>query len=579
MGDVQSVISRDNIVDVIDRVYEVALDAGRYEELRHSWERLQAETEVPRSIDQTEAHIAKHFERAVQVLQLVSENDRKDQIQLLLERFESVAAMVIGPDLAIRKANATAIQSFGLTAETGLAHLPVDPDDRRALTSHLAKLLNDDGSKVSVFRVRAVPNDGLLVFQMQRFTLDSGENVILAATSSLHWPEGFASVLKSAFDLSSAEIEIARLLVECCSLKEIAETRGRSMATIRAQVKACFAKTETRNQVELVRLVMSMMDIAAHTIGQPGQTAVSDIDCTLPNVPYRKTRTADGRSLDYQLLGDPNGKPVLFITTEYGYSRWTASAEQSARDRGLCIISPIRAGYADSDPLPRKTPFCEGIAADLLCVLDTLGVRRLPVVSMSDDHHFATQMEKMRPGTMTALIAAAGGLPFLHPGQVQRMDKWFRFIQAAARHTPRLLAPMIQIGMHLILKVGREKFARMIYADSPADSAALNDPEVMEALVVGSYNCLSERGNGTRTFIRQTLFEQEPWLVDHVHWLKDRVPAHFLLGLHDPSMPPETIAEHQVEFDWIDFRLFPDTGQLLLFTKWREVLDLVEDYA
>lgn len=485
--------------------------------------------------------------------------------------------MVIGPDLTIRKANAIAAQTFDLSSTSRLSDLPIDPDDRGALSSHLTKLLSDESSKVSVFRVRAVPGDGLLVFQMQRFVLDDGDKVILAATSSMHWPPGFASVLKSAFDLSAAEAEIARLLVECCSLKEIAQTRGRSMATIRAQVKACFAKTETRNQVELVRLVMSMMDIAAHTVDQPQQTASPPNGGALIPVPYQKTKTADGRNLDYQLLGDPNGKPVLFITTEYGYSRWTVSAEQSARDRGLCIISPIRAGYAASDPLPDKTPFCEGIAADLLCVLDALGVRKLPVVSMSDDHHFATQMEKMRPGTMTALVAAAGGLPFLNAAQIQRMDKWFRFIQASARNTPRLLGPMIQIGLHLILKVGRERFARMIYSDSPADLAALDDPEVMEAMVVGSYNCLSETANGTRTFVRQTLFEQEPWLVDHVHWLKDRVPAHFLLGLHDPSMPAETIAEHQAEFDWIDFRLFPDAGQLLLFTKWPEVLDLVED--
>ena len=56
------------------------------------------------------------------------------------------------------------------------------------------------------------------------------------------------------------------------------------------------------------------------------------------------------------------------------------------------------------------------------------------------------------------------------------------------------------------------------------------------------------------------------------------MPVHFLMGLEDPAMPAESIAEHQLEFAWIDFRLYPETGQLLLFKHWRAVLDLAEDY-
>ena len=151
-------------------------------------------------------------------------------------------------------------------------------------------------------------------------------------------------------------------------------------------------------------------------------------------------------------------------------------------------------------------------------------------------------------------------------------------MQATARLTPNMLPYIIKMGYHLARRQGPHRFFQTIYSDSAADLKTLQDPEVLEAMLTCSEVLLEQKSKAVDTFVRQTILEQETWLLDHICWLKDKMPVHFLMGLEDPAMPAESIAEHQLEFDWIDFRLYPETGQLLLFKHWRDVLDLAEDY-
>ena len=88
-------------------------------------------------------------------------------------------------------------------------------------------------------------SDAMIVFHMRRAVLDDDRPVIVAATSDLRWPAGFSGHLRDSFDLTAAEAEVIRGMVECANLSEIAQRRGRSLATVRAQLKTIFAKTGT----------------------------------------------------------------------------------------------------------------------------------------------------------------------------------------------------------------------------------------------------------------------------------------------------------------------------------------------
>jgi len=64
-------------------------------------------------------------------------------------------------------------------------------------------------------------------------------------------------VLENLYQLTHAEAELVRLLAAGKSLEEAARARGVTMNTARGQLKHVFAKTDTKRQGELVRLVLT----------------------------------------------------------------------------------------------------------------------------------------------------------------------------------------------------------------------------------------------------------------------------------------------------------------------------------
>jgi DNA-binding CsgD family transcriptional regulator len=91
--------------------------------------------------------------------------------------------------------------------------------------------------------------------QDERFDAHSGGAVVFIVDPE-QIPVSDWTGLRRLHDLSAAESEVARLLVQDKSVAEIAETLGVSRNTIRFHLKRMFAKTATRRQSELVRLLL-----------------------------------------------------------------------------------------------------------------------------------------------------------------------------------------------------------------------------------------------------------------------------------------------------------------------------------
>jgi DNA-binding CsgD family transcriptional regulator len=69
-------------------------------------------------------------------------------------------------------------------------------------------------------------------------------------------PLPWEPVLRQAFGCTRAEASVAVALAQGSDIDEIAQLRGVSPGTIRAQIKGIFAKTNTRRQAELVALLL-----------------------------------------------------------------------------------------------------------------------------------------------------------------------------------------------------------------------------------------------------------------------------------------------------------------------------------
>ncbi|WP_300548394.1 helix-turn-helix transcriptional regulator [Roseovarius sp.] len=563
--------------EAIGCLYDVALDPMRFETLLDHWEsaisplRAKADFAAPRLLD--DPQLASHFHRAGEFLDRIALTDRPDEIETILAPFDRVAALVFDRDHYIRAANEAARVKLGLPDRARLADLPINADDIATVAATLRLLICGGQRDAAVLRVRSRVGGHLIVLRLQRHLTADGTPLVLAASNEAAWPEGFCDILRHAFDLTGAEAAIVRHLVDCRTVAEIAEQRGRSVDTIRAQIKSILSKTETHSQLELVRLALSVMDMTNLTLkSAPGPRVVSGGSGMLKELDFQSLVTPDGRRLDYLVLGDPGGTPVLYLPLDFGLVRWPASAEAEAARRGWRIIVPIRAGYGMSDMVARKTDYDAALVADTMQVLQAENVIRCPVICQSGDFYYAVRLARQHPGVISAIIACSGMLPLTRREQFERMDKWHRFILAGAKYTPHLLPFMVKAGFLLARKIGKRGFFHSVFGNSPGDIATFEEAEVFEAVVTGSDTALSDTHCADEPFSRQLTSGQLDDWSDEVNALRGQFPVIFMSGTQDPQVPPATLQEFRRDYDWIEYHLFEDAGQLAFFRHWRVVL-------
>lgn len=590
MGKIEEPASETTLQDeVIDRLYEVAVDPSRYEALLDHWEKMiQPQRAAANSGGQP--HIAPalglkqfegHFQRADQVLDRAIAAAEEDRDMPVIAQIERVAAFAVNRALVLTEINAAAARVFGVTPGARVADLALGEGEADQIGSQIARLFSSNMPGTVLLRTRAALTDRLILLHLRLVQPARGTPQVIAISTELVWPEGFTEMLRGAFDLTPAEAEVMQALAEGQSLSDIAAARARSIETVRAQLKAVMAKTETRSQSELVRLTLSTMDLVWYSADATEQMpAASRGFDTLEPRPFNTMWMKDGRRMDYLILGDPVGRPVLFFPLDYGLVRWPASAEALAARRGLRIIVPVRAGFGASTPLARGVPYVAQLADDMVALLDHLGVVRVPVMTLGGDSYIGFAFHAAYPDRMTAMICCAGVLPLTRPAQYERMDKWHRFILAGARYTPHLLPFMVKAGFALARRLGKRGFVHAVYGNSRADVATFEIDEVYEAMVCGSEVALSETHSAHDAFSREVICHETTDWSDEVDGLRrSGLAVYFLNGLQDPQVPPATLDEFRQDYPWIDFRVYPDAGQLVFFLKWRDALELVERHS
>ena len=561
---------KDDVSDIIDRIYDVAVDPVRFEEMLDRWEaRLAAQR---RAADQGggeagDAELEPHLRRAATVLSQVfrDEGDRRGPLDS-----QVTAAFTVGPEIGILAANAIAGEALMAQAGSGLDSLPLDAADIAVLQSAVRKVLRTTDAAPALLRFNLSDSDRSIVFHVSRLAGDNGAQALVRATE-LGWPEHLTQALRDAFQLSAAEAEIVRALAEGKSLKTIADTRQRSLATVRTQVSAILAKTETHSQTELVRITLGLMDVvdsAARGSAKPASPHLADI-------PYRTLTLPDGRRYDWIEFGSPAGRPLLFLPSDYGFVRWPARAEQAAARQNIRVIVPVRAGFGKSSSQPAVRNYTDATVADLRLLLAHLSVESCAVIALAADIRFAVALANAHPGLVRGIFGCTADLPILHIRQYERMHKWHRFALANARYAPRILPFMLKAGAALAWRMGKEAFFRRVNADSPGDLAAFADPEIKEAILAGSVVSLSADHSAHDAMARESIDSEINW-ADRLRACT--VPIRLLQGADDPQATPETVREWADAFPQIEIELVENAGQLLFFQLWPRVLAEVERF-
>ncbi|MCK0129264.1 alpha/beta fold hydrolase [Erythrobacter sp. F6033] len=382
---------------------------------------------------------------------------------------------------------------------------------------------------------------------------DGDEHFLVSRINTSFAPEAFSSI-RETYDLSSAEADVAKKLAGGMSPAEVAEDRGASIHTVRTQIKNLLKKTDTRNISDLVGILSG---ISARLGGVRRDGLGLPQDGTEDGSLLRKgsMTLADGRRFEFFEQGHPNGFPVMFLhslITDVGLSR---SAARQAVLAGLRFITPIRAGYGNSDPNPQQNldVALDNAAADLKSLSEHLGIGPFVIVS-GWAACFAQRFALRHPELVSGMLLLRC-VPLWDDGFLESIRPRYRNIVKSSIHLPKVVPYLARLGK-VLMDTGRElTFARGMNRERPRDIKSLDDPEIIET-VSRSYHCISQQG--VDTFVAEMRTIHHDWADDARN-----------------SVVPTTVI---VEDDFIDFpeRAFDRYLELATQTRLRKVKDAGE---
>jgi len=150
----------------------------------------------------------------------------------------------------------------GLRLQSG--HLRLTSADAHARLLHALKTASPPECQAATFTMSSATGEALQVTATPlRAAHDLSATwrepfVLVIVSGTRDATSSAASSMRQLYNLTAAESRLVGELVEGKTLREVAELRNVSLATLRSQLKAAFSKTGSRRQVDLVRLVAAI---------------------------------------------------------------------------------------------------------------------------------------------------------------------------------------------------------------------------------------------------------------------------------------------------------------------------------
>jgi pimeloyl-ACP methyl ester carboxylesterase len=234
-----------------------------------------------------------------------------------------------------------------------------------------------------------------------------------------------------------------------------------------------------------------------------------------------------GRRVAYAVMGDPAGTPVLALHGTPGSSRQLASLSRHAREHGLALVAPDRAGYGGSSHDPSRT-IASG-ARDVGELIRHAGLEGCAVVGLSGGGPTALACGVVLAGRVGAVATVGGVAPLVPRDPSLPAD---RLVIRIARRSEAAARALFAV----VARAGRsdpdKALARFTALLAEPDARLLrDDAEIRDAFLDdmrhASPTMASAAARDFRLFAR-------PWDID----LADvAVPAQIWHGTADRNVP------------------------------------------
>ena len=193
------------------------------------------------------------------------------------------------------------------------------------------------------------------------------------------------------------------------------------------------------------------------------------------------------------------GRPVVLLHGLTATRRYVVMGSKSLQKSGHRVVAYDARGHGESEPAPAPDAYgYECLAADLIDVLDSLGLERAVLAGASMGAHTAIRLTLEEPDLVAGLVLIT---PAFHPDHPPDVDRWDRLSEALRSGGADGFVEAYGAAEHLderyretVLKVVRQRLERHEHPEAVADAlrcvprsqpfASLDDLERIDAPTV-----------------------------------------------------------------------------------------------
>lgn len=556
--------------ELIDRIYAAAIDPERYEALIDFWT-----SRIDASLDGGELEtsaISEHLKRASELMLNTiggpeSNGDASGQ---------HVCAFFVNGQGDIRQMTGSAQAAFGTFEGANIKNLPFSEESLSRLRDRVDVCLETEAEVLARLH-RRDNGRGLLAALSFVHDENDGEPGVLVNTSELAWHARMNEILLVSLGLTQSESNVLKLFFEGFSVQEIAEARDASVHTIRAQMRSISSKTGTQAQAELMRLCSGLAAVCREyeqdLLFDRFRLGERDLTGPYPLEAHCGTmRVQEGRVLDYTVFGPPDGMPVVFFHDDFFGDLWPADLAERAMSNGLRIITPLRPGYGATSAAPEGAKSYDIVTADVVALLEHLGVSRFAGVSRTIGGIYAMRAMSYLSSRAIGLVAVSPTLPYLDGVDMMKLPRHTRFLTHAVMNNKTALRFFTMASRAMDAKIGRKRRLALGYS-SEVDKAFVSDPRSELYLLRGAR--LSDGGGNLSWFHDLKDLGEENGAVK---LYRDAVfPIHVVVGENDLTLRYDRAVAMREDNIALDLTVVDGAGELLFFTHGDAVVDALTD--
>lgn len=501
----------------------LATDPFRFEELVETWNAVFDREALDRVSNASEAA----FDAA---LVAITQNEDSDIIGARLRHLINGlphATLVVRQDGVLQAMNRVAMGRMTCDPGDHVDALGLALEGSERLQAVVARLLdrrNDPAGEVGLYR--AVEDATARTLTLAVVPSPRGEGEMGQALLFLIdpvWRQETEAIMARAFNLTEAECGVLFAFLDGQTLKDIALSRGRSLATIRTQFQKIMEKTGAHGQADLMRNTLAVSQFFQD---------VQDVS-EVASHPRRKRfdmLRPGGRSIDVTLAGKMDGALVVFIADT---TQWTfhAHIEEAFHNAGLCVASLCRPGYGRTDPPPRGEEYDPCLADDIKALMVQTGTERCVIWGHNTSTPFAVRSGMLLEDQVSCVFlhSAVTPAPFFDADQVG--TPWVSAVMRALRGSPTMYRLMVRAGIKAWQAMGTRRIYAMQLRGNDSDVALATTPESVAEFDASIKQVMAQ---GLDYSIMAFDYAAKDWS----DWVTAcRAPVHLMQGTQDGTSP------------------------------------------